>query len=516
MTAQAIAPLPPDPTPPAGRAQDPASGQQFMAMLGPTRNAGNDAAKSTTAAPDASSGTSGAASTPAKKAPSDADGASSTGDGGDSPPATSNRKTSDDNAANATAAVVPLPLPIPLPAPPSAAAATPATSAPAVPSTPPPAPNAAGNAANLAALLANNVANPQGATAPTPPAASAIASALARTTNAAAKAAATSAAAPIVNGAGGNGAQSPSSTNAASKSAAPASQAGPASASTVPLPSIAAQLGARMAAAAPTLTSQPGAALASLAHEAQKAAQEKTPALDGSAASGGHAVTALDALSAATKPAMASPGDKFLASLAKNDAAAPTHGDDTAAATTAQATDPANAANANPPPAAPMTLATASNGPALSPELPLATPLLLPHTVAEQVALNLRQAAKDGSDHIQIQLQPADLGTIDVKLNVSHEGRVMVVVSADRSDTLNLLQQDASNLAQALRDAGLQADNSSLSFNLRGGYQFNQQQAMSGGASYAGVADSGPDEAEAILPLASARRAHSGSLDIHV
>ena len=49
----------------------------------------------------------------------------------------------------------------------------------------------------------------------------------------------------------------------------------------------------------------------------------------------------------------------------------------------------------------------------------------------------------------------ADLGAVDVKLNINHDGRVTMVVSADRSDTLNLLKQDASSLTQALRDAGL-------------------------------------------------------------
>jgi flagellar hook-length control protein FliK len=526
MTAQAIAPLPPDPTPPSARAQDPASGQQFLALLAPARNAGNGDARSATAAPGgnataSSAASSAASSTPAKKAaPGTA--ASAVDDGNDPSTTTNNGKKSDDGSANAAALAIPLPPPAPLPTPPNPAAANaPPAGAPTTPSPPPPLPSAADN---MAALLASNTASQPGnaAASPMPPAESAVAAALVHAMSANAKAAAAPTQAATTNGNGGNGARGDSASGtgaAAASTAAPPPKAAPAPPGAVPLPSVAAQLGARMAAAAPTLTSQPSATLASLAHEAQKAAQEKSPALDGPLANGGHVATALDALHDAAKPAAASPGDKFLASIAKDDATAPAPSAGGAAQTAApaQAADAANADSTTPPPAAAMTpMATAPGNAAPSPELPLATPPLLPHAVAEQVALNLRQAAKDGSDHIQIQLQPADLGTIDVKLNVSHEGRVMVVVSADRSDTLNLLQQDATNLAQALRDAGLQADSSSLSFNLRGGYQFNQQQAANGGASYADAAGGSLDEPEAMPPLTPALRSHSGSLDIHV
>ena len=80
---------------------------------------------------------------------------------------------------------------------------------------------------------------------------------------------------------------------------------------------------------------------------------------------------------------------------------------------------------------------------------------------------------------------------------------------------LNLLQQYSASLTQALRDAGLSADSSSLSFNLRGGSQFSQQAA--GNALHGGSADNGIDTAPAVeLPAASRLARHTGSLDIHV
>jgi len=164
----------------------------------------------------------------------------------------------------------------------------------------------------------------------------------------------------------------------------------------------------------------------------------------------------------------------------------------------------------NPPSPAPATSASAAASLALPPQ-----------AASAQVATSLGQAIKVGSDHIQLQLQPADLGAVDVKLNINHDGRVTMVVSADRSDTLNMLKQDSSSLTQALRDAGLQADNSSLSFNLRGGYQFNQQQQQQQ-PSYGAAASSNPyasgtaDDLGAAIPATLTSSSHSGSLDIHV
>lgn len=87
--------------------------------------------------------------------------------------------------------------------------------------------------------------------------------------------------------------------------------------------------------------------------------------------------------------------------------------------------------------------------------------------VLEQVSVNIQKAIKDGADRISIQLRPAELGRIDVRIEVSGDGRAMVHVSADRADTLELLQRDARDLARSLQEAGLRADAGTLQFNLR-------------------------------------------------
>jgi flagellar hook-length control protein FliK len=142
--------------------------------------------------------------------------------------------------------------------------------------------------------------------------------------------------------------------------------------------------------------------------------------------------------------------------------------------------------------------------------------------VGEQVAINLKQALNADNNEIRIQLKPASLGTIDVKLNVGQDGRINAVISADRSDTLNMLKQDSGTLQQALRDAGLNADSSSLSFNLRGdGQAFAQSWSQGGGSgngggnrsAYASGANDALGGADAAAP---AQRAHSGALNIEV
>ncbi len=134
---------------------------------------------------------------------------------------------------------------------------------------------------------------------------------------------------------------------------------------------------------------------------------------------------------------------------------------------------------------------------------------------SEQVAIHLKQAIKNGSDEIQIQLKPASLGAIDVKLNVSHDGRLTAVISADRSDTLNLLKQNSGDLQQALRDAGFSADSSSLSFNMRGDTQSFAQNSSPQSA-MPSIPSNYADDTATTGVATRALRQHSGSLDIQV
>ncbi len=87
--------------------------------------------------------------------------------------------------------------------------------------------------------------------------------------------------------------------------------------------------------------------------------------------------------------------------------------------------------------------------------------------VTDQVTIQISKAFSTGADKISIHLKPSDLGRVDVKMEIGHDGRLSAIVTADNKNTLDLLQRDARELQQALQAAGLQMDNDSLSFNLR-------------------------------------------------
>jgi len=95
-------------------------------------------------------------------------------------------------------------------------------------------------------------------------------------------------------------------------------------------------------------------------------------------------------------------------------------------------------------------------------------PTQLGQSVVEQVSVKITKALQSGSDRINVQLKPADLGRVDVKMELTHDGRVMAVVTADNKETLDMLRRDSSELQRALAEAGMDLDSGDLNFNLRG------------------------------------------------
>lgn len=92
----------------------------------------------------------------------------------------------------------------------------------------------------------------------------------------------------------------------------------------------------------------------------------------------------------------------------------------------------------------------------------------LPLPVADQVAAHLGKAIKDEVKAINVQLNPEELGRVDIRLEFGADGKVSAHVTADNPQALDLLQRDQRALERSLTDAGLKTDDSSLSFSLRG------------------------------------------------
>jgi flagellar hook-length control protein FliK len=103
-------------------------------------------------------------------------------------------------------------------------------------------------------------------------------------------------------------------------------------------------------------------------------------------------------------------------------------------------------------------------------------------TLAGQVSVHISKALRDGTDRIDIQLKPASLGRVDVRLEITPDGRVHAAITADSRHALDLLRGDSRELERALQDAGFKADSGSLSFGLRGQ---DERQAHGGGGTAA-------------------------------
>jgi len=98
--------------------------------------------------------------------------------------------------------------------------------------------------------------------------------------------------------------------------------------------------------------------------------------------------------------------------------------------------------------------------------------------VMEQVMVHIKTGLENGASKIEIKLEPEALGKVEIKMHVDANGKTGVSVTADNKNTLDLLQRDARGLEKALADAGLKADSGSLSFNLRGGQQEQNQDSL--------------------------------------
>jgi chemotaxis protein MotD len=90
------------------------------------------------------------------------------------------------------------------------------------------------------------------------------------------------------------------------------------------------------------------------------------------------------------------------------------------------------------------------------------TPVPL-NSLAADIALR----AAGGNSRFEIRLDPAELGRIDVRLEVDKHGNVTSHLTVERPATLDMLRNDAPKLQQALENAGLKTGDSGLQFSLR-------------------------------------------------
>jgi flagellar hook-length control protein FliK len=102
-------------------------------------------------------------------------------------------------------------------------------------------------------------------------------------------------------------------------------------------------------------------------------------------------------------------------------------------------------------PAGPLSVTAASNAP-----VPLSG-----------LAVEIAASVRSGKSRFEIRLDPADLGRIDVRIDVDRNGQVTSHLTVEKPETLSMLRQDAPQLQQALDDAGFKTGSGGLQFSLR-------------------------------------------------
>lgn len=100
--------------------------------------------------------------------------------------------------------------------------------------------------------------------------------------------------------------------------------------------------------------------------------------------------------------------------------------------------------------------------------------------VSDQVHVAIHQAAKDGLDRITIQLDPIDLGRVEVSMQTNRDGQAQIHFLIDKPETFDSLSRDARVLERTLQEAGIKADTGSMQFNLRQQPQQNLQADVNG------------------------------------
>lgn len=103
-----------------------------------------------------------------------------------------------------------------------------------------------------------------------------------------------------------------------------------------------------------------------------------------------------------------------------------------------------------------------------------------PATPIHVVPLEIGLQALAGSKRFDIRLDPAELGRVDVNLEISDKGEVTAKLVVDRVETLHMLQRDSRTLERAFEQAGLKPSDAGVEITLRdpsdqSGFRQNRQ-----------------------------------------
>lgn len=116
----------------------------------------------------------------------------------------------------------------------------------------------------------------------------------------------------------------------------------------------------------------------------------------------------------------------------------------------------------------------------------------LPHPASESFAAQVQRMARaDGSSRFTIEMDPPELGRVEVDLKFGSDKGVKANILVERPETLLMLQRDSGVLQKALQEMGLDFQGSDLNFQMAGqngdkAFSFDQDSSAKNGYANAG------------------------------
>ena len=89
---------------------------------------------------------------------------------------------------------------------------------------------------------------------------------------------------------------------------------------------------------------------------------------------------------------------------------------------------------------------------------------VMQENMMNQIRVQMTKSVEQGMKNIEIKLQPASLGKIDVKLDFQSDGMVKTTFVVEKPETLDMLQRDQRHIENILKDSGLRANMENLHF----------------------------------------------------
>lgn len=94
-------------------------------------------------------------------------------------------------------------------------------------------------------------------------------------------------------------------------------------------------------------------------------------------------------------------------------------------------------------------------------------PSALPPETLPSLTAELSRGLSGGGDSFNIQLNPSELGRVDVRLLTNDDGSISTRIVVERSETLDFFQRDLRGLERALQQSGLRLSSDGIDLSLR-------------------------------------------------